>query len=191
MRAIVFRWALSAASVVFDMVVINSKDAEIEAVLAAAKLMVASARTAPKSVHGHDTIAASIVLGEEKEKLANKMDEIFTSQPNREPERDFSIESNNVRNADAVVLIGAKMEEAQSRRLVDLGIAIGSAVKTASILNIDNRVFGSIGRAAMDLKLIDANSVYGIPLSVRGSNIFFDRYDPIKKAWQQRLTTRK
>ncbi len=173
------------------MVVIDSKDAEIEAVLAAAKLMVASARTAPKSVHGHDTIAASIVLGEEKEKLANKMDEIFTSQPNREPERDFSIESNNVRNADAVVLIGAKMEEAQSMRLVDLGIAIGSAVKTASILNIDNRVFGSIGRAAMDLKLIDANSVYGIPLSVRGSNIFFDRYDPIKKAWQQRLTTRK
>jgi uncharacterized ferredoxin-like protein len=171
------------------MVVIDSKDAEIEAVLAAAKLMVASARTAPKSVHGHDIIAASIVLGEEKEKLANKMDEIFTSQPNRE--RDFSIESNNVRNADAVVLIGAKMEEAQSMRLVDLGIAIGSAVKTASILNIDNRVFGSIGRAATDLKLIDANSAYGIPLSVRGSNIFFDRYDPIKKAWQKKLPPRE
>jgi uncharacterized ferredoxin-like protein len=172
------------------MVIIESDAAEMEAVLAAAKLMVVSARTAPKG-HGRDNITAAIVIGEDKERLANKLDEIFTSQPN--PERDFSIESNNVRNADAVVLIGVKMDDEarQSMRLVDLGIAIGSAVKTASILNIDNRVFATAGRVAMDLKLIDANSVYGIPLSVRGSNIFFDRYDPIKKAWQQRLTTRK
>ena len=172
------------------MVIINSDDAEKEAVLAAAKLMIASARTAPKG-HGRDNITASIVIGEDKERLADKLDEIFTSQPN--PERDFSIESNNVRNADAVVLIGAKTDDAmrQPTRLVDLGIAIGSAVKTASILNIDNRVFATAGRAAMDLKLIDANNAYGIPLSVKGSNIFFDRYDPIKKAWQQKLPPRK
>lgn len=61
----------------------------------------------------------------------------------------------NVRNADAVVSIGAKIEEKdgamQSHKQVDLGIAISSAVKTASILNVDNRVFATIGRAAMDL----------------------------------------
>jgi uncharacterized ferredoxin-like protein len=170
------------------MVIIKSDDAEKEAVLAAAKLMIVSARTAPKG-HGQDNITTAILIGEDKEKLASKLDEIFTSQPN--PERDFSIESNNIRNADAVVLIGVKMEKGQSMRLVDLGIAIGSAVKTASMLNIDNRVFATAGRAAIDLKLIEANSAYGIPLSVRGSNIFFDRHDPIKKAWQKQLPQRK
>jgi uncharacterized ferredoxin-like protein len=172
------------------MVIIKSDDAEKEAVLAAAKLMIVSARTAPKG-HGRDNITAAILIGEDKEKLAKKLDELFTSQPN--PERDFSIESNNIRNADAVVLIGAKIydETRQSMRLVDLGIAIGSAVKTASMLNIDNRVFATSGRAAMDLKLIEANNAYGIPLSVRGSNIFFDRHDPIKKAWQKQLPPRK
>lgn len=103
--------------------------------------------------------------------------------------------SMNVRNADAVVSIGAKIEEKdgamQSHKQVDLGIAIGLAVKTASILNLDNRVFATIGRAAMDLKLFEGNSAYGIALSVRGSNIFFDREDPIKKAWQLKLPPRK
>ena len=171
------------------MVVIKSDDAEMEAVLAAAKLMVASARTAPKG-HGRDNITAAIVTGEEKLRLADKLTEIFSSQT---MDRDLSKESNNVRNADAVVLIGVKIEDGvnQSMRLVDLGIAIGSAVKTASILNIDNRVFATAGRAAQDLKLIEGSSVYGIPLSVRGSNIFFDRYDPIKNAWQEKLPNRK
>ena len=177
-------------TVVFDVVVIKSVDAEIEAVLAAAKLMIVSARTAPKG-GGRDFITAAIVIGEDKEKLADKMVEMkvgYNQQANTK-------ESMNVRNADAVVLLGAKIEEKdeamQSLRQVDLGIAIGSAVKTASILNIDNRVFATIGIAAMGLKLIEGNSAYGIALSVRGSNIFFDREDPIKKAWQQKLPPRK
>jgi uncharacterized ferredoxin-like protein len=176
--------------VVFDMVVIKSAEIEMEAVLAAAKLMVASARTAPKG-GGRDFITAAIVTGEDKEKIADKMVEMkvgYTPDVNTK-------ESINVRNADAVVLIGAKIEEKdearQVHRQVDLGIAIGSAVKTASILNIDNRVFATIGMAAMALKLIEGNNAYGIALSVRGSNIFFDREDPIKKAWQQKLPPRK
>jgi len=153
--------------------------------------MVASARTAPKA-GGRDFITAAIVTGEDKEKLADKMVEMkvgYTPESNTK-------ESMNVRNADAVVLVGAKIEEKDETRhahmrLVDLGIAIGSAVKTASILNIDNRVFATIGIAAMDLKLIEGNSAYGIALSVRGSNIFFDREDPVKKVWQQKLPPRK
>lgn len=53
---------------VFDVVVIRSVDAEMEAVLAAAKLMVVSARTAPKG-GGRDFITVAIVTGEDKGKI--------------------------------------------------------------------------------------------------------------------------
>ena len=59
--------------------------------------------------------------------------------------------------------------------VLDLGIAIGSAVKTASMLNIDNRIMYSIGATAMKMKLMDADMIIGIPLSATGKNIFFDR----------------
>lgn len=58
---------------------------------------------------------------------------------------------------------------------VDLGIALGSAVKTASELNVDNRIMYTVGAAAKDLQLLDADVIYGIPLSMTGKNIFFDR----------------
>ena len=62
-------------------------------------------------------------------------------------------------------------------RMTDLGIAIGSAVKTAQIHNVDNRVMYSGGVAARDLGLFskDCTVVYAIPLSATGKNIFFDR----------------
>ena len=56
---------------------------------------------------------------------------------------------------------------------LDLGIALGSAVKTASELNIDNRIMYSIGATARRTKLMDADLVMGIPLSVTGKNIYF------------------
>jgi uncharacterized ferredoxin-like protein len=61
---------------------------------------------------------------------------------------------------------------------VNLGIAIGSAVKTAQILNVDNRVMFSVGVAAQELGLIQADVVYGIPLSATSKNIYFDRKWP-------------
>ncbi|MEM4659794.1 MAG: ferredoxin domain-containing protein, partial [Sulfolobales archaeon] len=64
--------------------------------------------------------------------------------------------------------------------LVNLGIAVGSAVKTASILNVDNRVMFTIGVAAKKLNLIDADVVLGIPLSATSKNIYFDRVWPPK-----------
>ncbi|MFY9415198.1 MAG: ferredoxin domain-containing protein, partial [Tepidanaerobacteraceae bacterium] len=60
-------------------------------------------------------------------------------------------------------------------RLVDLGIAVGSAVKTASMLNVDNRIMYRIGVVARKMKLIEGDVVLGIPLSATGKNIFFDR----------------
>ncbi|MEM4808813.1 MAG: ferredoxin domain-containing protein, partial [Candidatus Nezhaarchaeales archaeon] len=59
--------------------------------------------------------------------------------------------------------------------LINLGIAIGSAVKTASIHNVDNRVMYTAGLAAQNLKLIDADVVLAIPLSATSKNIYFDR----------------
>jgi uncharacterized ferredoxin-like protein len=58
---------------------------------------------------------------------------------------------------------------------VDFGIAIGSAVKMAMDLNVDNRIMYTIGAAARQMKLIDSDIIMGIPLSVQGKNLFFDR----------------
>lgn len=81
----------------------------------------------------------------------------------------------------------AKMKEAKphegksfygpvcSMRYIDFGIALGSAVKTAGLLNVDNRIMYRIGVAAKKIKLIDADIVMGIPISISGKNIFFDR----------------
>ncbi len=58
---------------------------------------------------------------------------------------------------------------------VDLGIALGSAVKIASELNVDNRIMYSVGAAAKVLSLIEADVIVGIPISATGKNIYFDR----------------
>lgn len=61
-------------------------------------------------------------------------------------------------------------------KMADIGIAVGSAVKTASLHNIDNRVMYSAGAAARSLDIVKPCSVaYGIPLKASGKNIFFDR----------------
>jgi uncharacterized ferredoxin-like protein len=59
--------------------------------------------------------------------------------------------------------------------VLNLGIAVGSAAKTASLHNVDNRVMFSAGYAAQALKLIDADIVLAIPLSATSKNIYFDR----------------
>ena len=61
-------------------------------------------------------------------------------------------------------------------RLLDLGIALGSAVKTASLHNIDNRIMYRAGAIALKLGLIkDVQVAIGIPLAITGKNIYFDR----------------
>jgi uncharacterized ferredoxin-like protein len=59
---------------------------------------------------------------------------------------------------------------------LDLGIALCSAAKTASILNVDNRIMYRAGTAALKLELLpEATVIMGIPISVKGKSIFFDR----------------
>ncbi len=59
--------------------------------------------------------------------------------------------------------------------MLDMGIALGSAVKTASLLNADSRIMYRIGPVAREMGLIDADVVMGIPLSATGKSIYFDR----------------
>ncbi|MEW5936842.1 MAG: DUF2148 domain-containing protein [Candidatus Thermoplasmatota archaeon] len=163
-----------------------------------AELMALSARTAPKAM-GQDFLELKICTGEEVERLAAEMLRIA----NEHRDRGFARDAGNVRDSQAVVLIGLKphaplglncaacgygcaaFEHGSvergfagpncAMRLLDMGIAVGSAVKTASIHNVDNRVMYRAGVAARRAGLIDAAVVMGIPLSAKGKSIYFDR----------------
>ncbi len=182
--------------------IIESENGQREAILEAAKLMLISARTAPKSA-GIDDILTIIVHGEEKDAIAGKMEEIAEE---RKIER-FRRDAKNVRDSEAVVMIGVRgnkslglncgacgyesckeFDEAQKKfgedflgptclaKALDLGIALGSAVKTATMLNVDNRIMYRVGTAALKLNLLpEATVVMGIPVSAKGKNIYFDR----------------
>ncbi|MEF9426094.1 MAG: DUF2148 domain-containing protein [Candidatus Mariimomonas ferrooxydans] len=65
-------------------------------------------------------------------------------------------------------------------RMMDIGVALSSAAKTASILNVDNRVQQRVGAAARALGYIKGEVVMGIPVSISGKSIYFDRKTPAK-----------
>ena len=58
---------------------------------------------------------------------------------------------------------------------LDLGVALGSAVKIASSHNIDNRMMYTMGVAAATLNWMKGDVILGIPLSSSGKNMYFDR----------------
>lgn len=162
-----------------------------------AELMAISARTAPKAA-GRDFVVVEIVEGEDLKQLGEAM--IAFGERIGKP--NFDRDGRNVLNSEAVVLIGLQdadvlglncaacgsekcittnTVETEFRgpqcamRLLDMGIAIGSAVKTASMLNVDNRIMYRVGVVARELGLIEADVVMGIPLSATGKSIYFDR----------------
>ena len=166
------------------------------------RLMLVSARTAPKS-GGVDDILTVLVFGKEKDSLAAEMEKIGEERSIS----GFGRDAGNVRNSEAVVLIGVRgtkkfgmncgacgyadcdeFEKAEKKagqdftgptcifKALDLGIAMGSAAKTANILNVDNRIMYRIGVAARRLKMMpEASVIMGIPVSAKGKNIYFDR----------------
>jgi len=174
--------------------IMNSKEAENNAVLNAAYAMCAAARTAPKAC-GIDHIETAVVSGEDIEKIADAMVEISEQFDNYV----FLRDSKSVRKCGAIVLIGvregvrglgnfcrlchyddcAKMKEAGACCVydsMDLGIALGSATALAADMRLDNRVMFTVGKAAVKLGLMgDIKLIMGIPLSALGKNIFFDR----------------
>ena len=187
------------------MPIIKGEDAERGAVEEVAKLMLVSARTAPKS-GGIDDIQTLLMTGEEKDALASEMKKVAGERNIDGFRRDGA----NVQDSQAVVLIGVRgtkkyglncgacgyrdckeFEMAEKKlgqdfmgpncvfKLLDMGIALGSAAKMAMELNVDNRIMYRIGVAAKRLGLLPESSVVmGIPLSAKGKSIYFDR--PVK-----------
>ncbi|MFH0849140.1 MAG: DUF2148 domain-containing protein [archaeon] len=181
---------------------ITSEKAESEALLQAATLMLLSARTAPKS-GGVDDILTMIVTGEEKNILAAEMEKIADERKNEGFRRDGRNLRNSeatvlvgVRGTKSFGLnCGScgcdtckEFDEAVKKagqdfsgptcvfKALDLGIAVGSAVKTASLLNVDNRIMYRIGAAARRMNLMaEGTIIMGIPISAKGKSIYFDR----------------
>ena len=59
---------------------------------------------------------------------------------------------------------------------IDMGIAMGSAVAIAADERIDNRIMFSIGKVAEEMGYAEGDIIWnGIPLSISGKSIFFDR----------------
>jgi uncharacterized ferredoxin-like protein len=184
------------------MPLISSKQSEKEGIMHAAQLMLISARTAPKT-GGVDDILTAIVSEAEKEHLAAEMEKIAEERKIESFKRDAKNVRDSelvvligVRGTKKFGLnCGAcgygdcqEFEKAEKRKgqdfvgptciykSLDLGIALGSAAKTASILNIDNRIMYRIGAAAKRLnQLPEATVIMGIPLSAKGKSIYFDR----------------
>lgn len=172
----------------------KEQDFRIEAVLKVAELMCLAARTAPKA-RGLDLLEVAIISGDTIEKLSRKMKEIGE----RETHATFLRDSENIKQAQAIVLLGTRIKviglkycsfcgwpncaEAEKAGAIcaynsgDLGIALGSAVSVAEDHRVDNRVMYSVGKAAVDLALLgpEVKVVYGVPLSVSAKNPFFDR----------------
>ncbi len=63
-------------------------------------------------------------------------------------------------------------------RAVDLGIAVGSAAKLASMNNVDCRCQTRIAGAARHLGIINADLAVALSMSVTPKNIFFDQRMP-------------
>jgi uncharacterized ferredoxin-like protein len=171
----------------------DSTELEKTAALHVAALMVAAARTAPKT-RGIDNIEAAVVDDEPtRKKLIARMHDIATKENRPGLARD----AGNIEQAPTVVVIGVKSNNAGLNcgfcgkptcsaleesggicafNSIDLGIAAASAAELAGRLHMDNRVMYSIGRACLDLRLLpNARQALGIPLSVTGKNPFFDR----------------
>jgi uncharacterized ferredoxin-like protein len=187
---------------IFKLPIIKSDESEREAIMQVSRLMLVSARTAPKS-GGIDDVLSAIVSESEKESLAKEMEKIAEERKIE----GFIRDAKNVRDSETVVLIGirgtkeygldcgacgyATCDEFHNAarkvgldfagpncllKALDLGIALGSSAKTASILNVDNRIMYRIGTAAMRLKMLpEASVIMGIPLSVKGKSPYFDR----------------
>jgi len=165
-----------------------------------AGMMAVAARTAPKS-KGEDFVEIKVLSGDKVNALAEAM--IKYGEESKKP--NFDRDGKNVLDSGAVLLLSLKksatlglncgacgydtcieLEDKLTQgpefegplcawRLVDLGIALGSAVKTASLFNADNRIMYRIGVAALRTGMIEGEVAIGVPISATGKSIYFDR----------------
>jgi len=165
-----------------------------EKLLDIAKEVCFAARTAPKT-RGVDVIETAILNGDSILKIIEEMQRIFE----RTKREAFRKNAESLKNCHCIILLGAKLNRSGLEpcsfcgykncdeneknnamcafNIIDLGIAIGSAVSILSDKRIDNRLMWTIGIAAKNLSIFskEVKQIIGIPLSVSGKNVFFDR----------------
>ena len=184
---------------------ITSKEGEAQGLMRAAGLMMVSCRTAPKS-GGIDDIETVLLTGEEKDKIAEQMEKMGEERKLEGFKRDadnvnrseallvvgingrksFGVPCgacghSTCQEFDATAPVSGLDFEGPTCifKALDLGIALGSAVKMATELNVDNRIMYRAGTAAKSLGYLSHSSVVmGIPISACGKSIYFDRKWP-------------
>lgn len=179
--------------------------AETEAVKTVAALMVLAARTAPKAVGQDsircrivtgndqekladriDAIGDELGLGFFAINARQVRDSDATLLIGVEAATSVGLDCGGCGCATCAAMMKAAKSSAKKKKtsylgpncvfkISDLGIAVGSAVKTASIHNVDNRIMYTAGIACIDLGLLkDCSVAYGIPLKAAGKNPYFD-----------------
>jgi uncharacterized ferredoxin-like protein len=177
---------------------------EQDAVKTVAGLMAIAARTAPKAC-GLDSIKIGIVTGKEQQALGNKMiaaaketgmdflringEQVKASDATVligvEGTKTLGINCGGCGYASCAEMVKAQKAKKNKGsayagpncvlKISDLGIAVGSAVKTAQIHNVDNRIMYTAGFVALKAGFLKGCSVaYGIPLRASGKSIYFD-----------------
>ncbi|MCD6422546.1 MAG: ferredoxin [Elusimicrobia bacterium] len=161
-----------------------------DGIKAAVSLIAIAGKTAPKA-KGIDTLEIKVLNESEKKKLVKKM--LAIAKGGFRPHT-FERDANCVKKSDAVILVGSsdvsrgldcemcgwicsKRKGLCAYTPLDLGIAIGSMVSKAADFRLDNRIMFTAGYAALrgDFFSKKVKIAFGIPLSVTGKNIFFDR----------------
>lgn len=171
--------------------IIDERHSRHEHLLQVANQMMTAARTAPKG-KGIDIIEIVTVADRDIDRLADEVER----QSAETGLLFFMRDAENIRQAEAVILIGTKEKkqglncahcgfstcelkpEAVPCALnsIDVGIAIGSACATAADMRVDTRVMFSAGYAAQKLNLLPGcKEVMAIPVSASSKNPFFDR----------------
>jgi uncharacterized ferredoxin-like protein len=185
--------------------IITSNEAEAQGLLRAADLMMVSCRTAPKS-GGVDDVETLLITGEDKDKVAAEMGKMSDERKLEGFKRDADnvrrsqallLVGVNGRRSFGLSCGACGHETCQEFdstsvvkgldfegptcvfKAIDLGIALGSAVKIASELNVDNRIMYRAGTAAKRLgHMSNSSVVMAIPISASGKSIYFDRKWP-------------
>ena len=169
----------------------NEEELENNCIKYAASLLSGAIKTAPKA-RGLNSLKTIVLTEKDKDKVAEQMTKYD------KPAHAFQRDSKNIKDSDAVILIGMKTlrvglncglcehencrENEKNNGLcifnqVDLGIALGSAVSSGMDLKVDNRIMYTVGYAAKDMNIFEKEYkiIMGIPLKYSNKNIFFDR----------------
>jgi uncharacterized ferredoxin-like protein len=183
---------------------LTSSELEKSAIDTTLALMAAAARTAPKAM-GIDALVIFGLTGDEKKEIATIMKGLAPEGDPSLPKWQRDAGNVETADALFIVGLKKRAGSAGASckacgyesceafgkasktegffrgptcvfKATDLGIAVGSAVKTAGLLNVDSRVMFRVGVAIMKSRWGEKLSIaWGVPLKVSGKSPFFDR----------------